>query len=228
MLCRRLKFPLPPAAGRDGTGFVATSCLLPLPLPDPRSRVLVAILHVGADGCRLVRWEVGGSTANKQDRLLALPPFPSHHHHSLSGLSSCQGVGCRKQIFAWAVSLQNPLPRCRSQVFIPGGKVSRAQPPAKKTRLHLSPPNTGHGQPSAGSAVCLGTGEANATRYDANHKPLGAILSQNRITGSLRLEKITEIPKSNPSPPGPLTISYSATSPCFLNTSRDGDSTTSL
>lgn len=38
----RQKFPAPPAAGRDATGFVATGCLVPSPLPDPSSNVLVA------------------------------------------------------------------------------------------------------------------------------------------------------------------------------------------
>ena len=47
---------------------------------------------------------------------------------------------------------------------------------------------------------------------------------------SLRLEKTTKfiMPNVNPSPPCPLTMSPSATSPRFWNTSRDGDSTTSL
>jgi len=47
---------------------------------------------------------------------------------------------------------------------------------------------------------------------------------------SLRLEKSTEIVTSNGQamPPCPLTTSLSATSPWFLNTSRDGDCTTSL
>jgi len=49
-----------------------------------------------------------------------------------------------------------------------------------------------------------------------------------RITESLRLEKTSKIPKHNPSPPLPLTISLSAPSPWFLDTTRDGDSTTSL
>ena len=50
------------------------------------------------------------------------------------------------------------------------------------------------------------------------------------ITGSLRLEKTSKITKSmpNPFPPCPLPTSLSATSPQFWNTSRDGDSTTSL
>ena len=38
----RQKFPAPPAAGRNATGFVATGCLVPSPLPDPLSNVLVA------------------------------------------------------------------------------------------------------------------------------------------------------------------------------------------
>ena len=44
------------------------------------------------------------------------------------------------------------------------------------------------------------------------------------------LEKTTKMIQSNPnpSPPCPLTTSLSATSPWFLNTSRDGDCTTSL
>ena len=52
-------------------------------------------------------------------------------------------------------------------------------------------------------------------------------LSDNRIIGwkrPLRSSSST----LNPSPPCPLTTSLSATSPQFLNTSRDSDSTTSL
>jgi len=49
-----------------------------------------------------------------------------------------------------------------------------------------------------------------------------------RMVESLRLEKASEIIQSNPTPPCPLTTSLSATSPCSLNTSRDGDPTTSL
>ena len=51
-----------------------------------------------------------------------------------------------------------------------------------------------------------------------------------RIIVSLRLEKMSRIITSNSksSPPCPLTTSLSATSPWFRNTSRDGDSTTSL
>ena len=51
-----------------------------------------------------------------------------------------------------------------------------------------------------------------------------------RIIESLRLKKITRIPESNPSPspPCPLAMSFSATSPRFLTTSRHGDPTTSL
>ena len=47
---------------------------------------------------------------------------------------------------------------------------------------------------------------------------------------SLRLEKTSEIPKSNHSRPSPcpLAVSLSATSPCSLNPSRDGESPTSL
>jgi len=43
---------------------------------------------------------------------------------------------------------------------------------------------------------------------------------------SLRLERISQIPMSNPSPPPPcpVTTSISATSPWFWNVSRDGDS----
>ena len=48
-----------------------------------------------------------------------------------------------------------------------------------------------------------------------------------KITESLRLEKTSKITKSDPSP-CPLTMSLSATSPHFLSTSRDNDSTTSL
>ena len=44
-----------------------------------------------------------------------------------------------------------------------------------------------------------------------------------RITESLRLEKSSQITKSNPSPP--LLTSLSATSPLFWNTSKDGDPT---
>ena len=50
------------------------------------------------------------------------------------------------------------------------------------------------------------------------------------ITEPLRLEKTPKTTQSNPnpSPPCPLTTSHSATSPWLLNTSRDGDCTTSL
>ena len=49
-------------------------------------------------------------------------------------------------------------------------------------------------------------------------------------TEPLRLEKTSKATKStpNPLPPWPLTMSLSATSQWFLNTSRDSDSTTSL
>ena len=52
---------------------------------------------------------------------------------------------------------------------------------------------------------------------------------RNRITESLRLEK-TSHPQvqPQPTPPCPLTTALSATSPWLYNTSRDGDSTTSL
>jgi len=52
-----------------------------------------------------------------------------------------------------------------------------------------------------------------------------AILQSVVVIGSLRLEKVSKIIKSNPSPLCPLTTSLSATSPRSLNTSRDGDST---
>jgi len=48
---------------------------------------------------------------------------------------------------------------------------------------------------------------------------------------SLRLEntsQITKSPTTRPPPPCPLTTSFSATSTQFSNTSRDGDSTTSM
>lgn len=59
---------------------------------------------------------------------------------------------------------------------------------------------------------------------------LGQLLAQNlRIIEWLHLEKTTKINSSpNPSPPGPLTMTHSATSTCFLNTFRDGDSSTFL
>jgi len=52
--------------------------------------------------------------------------------------------------------------------------------------------------------------------------------SVQRITESLRLEKTSRITKSNsrPSSPCPLPTSLNATTPWFLNTSRDSDSTT--
>jgi len=55
-------------------------------------------------------------------------------------------------------------------------------------------------------------------------------LGQHRIIESLKLEKTAKIPKFNPSPSSlcPLTTSLSATSPCYWNTSRDSDTTTSL
>jgi len=43
------------------------------------------------------------------------------------------------------------------------------------------------------------------------------------IIESLRLEKTSKIIKSNPHPLCPQTVSYSATSTRFLNTSREGD-----
>jgi len=46
---------------------------------------------------------------------------------------------------------------------------------------------------------------------------------------SLRLEKApVQVTQSNPSLLCPLTVSFSATSPWFFNTSRDGDPTTTL
>ena len=47
---------------------------------------------------------------------------------------------------------------------------------------------------------------------------------------SLRVEKTSKIPKSNPSPPSPcpLTMSLSTPSALYLNICRDGDTTTSL
>ena len=57
-------------------------------------------------------------------------------------------------------------------------------------------------------------------KYSKNH----------RITESLRLENTTKIISSSPNPsaPCPLTTSLSATSPWFLNTSRNSDCTTSM
>ena len=53
-------------------------------------------------------------------------------------------------------------------------------------------------------------------------------LQLHRIIVSLRLEKTSKINKSKPSLPCPLIVSLSASSPHSLNTSRDGDFTTSL
>ena len=57
-----------------------------------------------------------------------------------------------------------------------------------------------------------------------------ALSSFGFFKGSVRLERTTRITKSNHSPctPCPLTTSVSATPIHVLNTSRDGDSTTSL
>jgi len=52
--------------------------------------------------------------------------------------------------------------------------------------------------------------------------------SSYRITESLQLEKTSKIIQPNAPLPCLLTTSLSATSPWFLSTSRDGDSTTSL
>lgn len=46
-----------------------------------------------------------------------------------------------------------------------------------------------------------------------------------QIIESLRLDKISKVIWSNPSPPCPLTMFLSATSPCFLKTCRDSVST---
>ena len=55
-------------------------------------------------------------------------------------------------------------------------------------------------------------------------------IHRNRITESLRLEKISKITKSNhqPTPTMPTDHVLSATSTRLWNTSRDGDCTTSL
>lgn len=52
--------------------------------------------------------------------------------------------------------------------------------------------------------------------------------SQHGTIESLRSEKMSKIPKSNPSPSCLLIMSPSATSPWFLNTSTDGDSSLSF
>lgn len=59
---------------------------------------------------------------------------------------------------------------------------------------------------------------------------LAACKSPHQFIASLRLEKISMTIKPDPSspPPHPLTVSPSVTSLRFLNTSRNGDPTTSL
>lgn len=54
-----------------------------------------------------------------------------------------------------------------------------------------------------------------------------AVSLRHRTTEPVRMENISQLPKSNPTPPCPQTRpSVSATSPLFCNTSVDGDPTT--
>lgn len=153
-LCLRQNFPVPPTARRDATGFVATGCLVPSPLPDPSSNVLVARknLHVRVDRWGFVQWEVEG--AQKANRISSW-----HCYHFLFTITARPGLqpepGCWLFTAVYTGCLiSRELYRCTrarslSWDHFAGRKVVRSGPLNKKPRKCLSPPNPGHVQPPA-------------------------------------------------------------------------------
>lgn len=116
----RQKFPAPPAAGRDATGFVATGCLVPSPLPDPPSNVLVAS-KISMSGLTDEGWCSGREREPRKQTgsapgIAAVSISPS----LLSRVCVLRlAVGC-VQLFYTGRLISGELHRCpRARIFIP-------------------------------------------------------------------------------------------------------------
>lgn len=148
----RQKFPAPPAAGRDATGFVATGCLVPSPLPDPPSNVLVAS-KISMSGLTDEGWCSGREREPRKQTgsapgIAAVSISPS----LLSGFAFCVWLLAAYSSFTWAASspancTDAQEPESLSRDHLTGGEAMRSEPFAKKPIKCWSPPNPGHAQP---------------------------------------------------------------------------------